>query len=221
MGSGSRLLVVGCLWMLLFSCHGKASREEVRVTPPARNEMAMAPVVTDTLFYKVRPAADTSHPVLLILLHGMGANEDDLLGLAGLLPANYIVVSARAPYVLRPGSYQWYQSTSTATTFDGVAAHLDHSRALIRSLILDMQARYHVTAAHTVVAGFSQGAVMSYEMALKDPGLCAAIGVLSGTVLFSTQQQTPNTQHPAPAIFIGHGKADHRIPLAAAQASYD
>jgi phospholipase/carboxylesterase len=51
------------------------------------------------------PKSSNDHPPVIILLHGMGSNEEDLYSLRRALPSDYAVVSARAPYVLGEGSY--------------------------------------------------------------------------------------------------------------------
>ncbi len=47
------------------------------------------------------------NPVLL-LLHGYGSNEQDQFGFASELPAEYYVISVRAPYNLPPYGHAWY-----------------------------------------------------------------------------------------------------------------
>ena len=45
---------------------------------------------------------------LLVLLHGVGSNEQDLIGLAPALDSRFFVVSVRAPITLGHSSYGWY-----------------------------------------------------------------------------------------------------------------
>lgn len=207
-----------CGLCLLISCKAKNNSGENNTTSA---DLAHVSASKDTLFYKVKPASTGTDEVLLVLLHGMGSNEEDLLGMASFFPANYYVVSARAPFTLRIGSYQWYQSTSTPTQFDGQAADLKKSREMIRDLVKEMQKQLGINPDHTVIAGFSQGGVMSYEMAIAYPDLMVGVGAFSGTVMHSTQQQSPDLGKSIPGVFIGHGEADNRIPLWAAKGSYD
>ena len=48
-------------------------------------------------------------PWLLVLMHGVGSNEQDLFGLARMMPPQFHVLSLRAPYVLSPASYAWFE----------------------------------------------------------------------------------------------------------------
>ncbi|HZF86428.1 MAG TPA: phospholipase, partial [Burkholderiaceae bacterium] len=57
-----------------------------------------------------RPAAvGTSEPWLLLLMHGVNSHEEDLFGLAQFVPPQFHVLSLRAPNVLVPGAYAWFQ----------------------------------------------------------------------------------------------------------------
>src|SRR5437879_11293979 len=47
-------------------------------------------------------------PPLLILLHGVGSNEQDLMGLAPALDGRFLIVSARAPISLAQDAYAWF-----------------------------------------------------------------------------------------------------------------
>ncbi len=175
--------------------------------------------VDDSLFYKIKEATDKHSEILLVLLHGYGANEDDLFQLSRFFPGNYTIVSPRATFTLRPGSYQWYQSMIQGQSFDGKKEDLDKSQQMIKELVVRMQRQLHINASHTIIAGFSQGANMSYQMGLLYPGLCKGIGVLSGTIFNSQKEQILKENNTSLTIFIGHGTKDNRIPYPVAESS--
>ena len=54
------------------------------------------------------PIVKADTPPLLLLLHGVGSNEDDLFGLAPYLDERFLIISVRAPNTLGPGSYAWF-----------------------------------------------------------------------------------------------------------------
>ncbi|GLB49276.1 alpha/beta hydrolase [Neptunitalea lumnitzerae] len=188
---------------------------------PVKNQIKITETtpVTDTLFYKMKRATNKENEVLLVLLHGYGSNENDLLGLARFFPKNYTIISARAPFTLRNGAYQWYQSTSKGTNFGGKASDLSTSQELIQKLVQKTQQQFHINADHTFISGFSQGANMSYQMGLLYPKLCKGIGVFSGVLFNSEKEKVIKENNIAVAIFIGHGTADNRIPESSATAS--
>ena len=67
-------------------------------------------MTTASLYHIVHksPDAPPEGAPLLLLLHGYGANEEDLLGLAPYLDERLICVSARAPYALDFGGFAWF-----------------------------------------------------------------------------------------------------------------
>ena len=67
----------------------------------------------------------SGQPPLLLLLHGIGSNEADLFGLAPYLDARFQVVSARAPIVMGPGAYGWFNIEITS---QGMLADIKQAR---------------------------------------------------------------------------------------------
>lgn len=62
----------------------------------------------ENLLYKVREARSNEKPVLVILMHESGANEDDLSPISQSFPENYIVITPQAPFKIGSEHYQWY-----------------------------------------------------------------------------------------------------------------
>jgi len=61
------------------------------------------------LTFLQRPAAATTpRPWLLVLMHGVGSNEQDLFSLASQIPDRFHVVSLRAPFRMGPGAHAWF-----------------------------------------------------------------------------------------------------------------
>ena len=61
------------------------------------------------LTFLKRPALPSvPQPWLLVLLHGVGSNEQDLYSLCAQLPERYYVLSLRAPYRMGPGAFAWF-----------------------------------------------------------------------------------------------------------------
>jgi len=110
----------------------------------------------------------------LVLLHGRGADEHDLLPLLDALDATKRLrgITVGAPLSLPPGGRHWYavhrvghpDPVTFATTYAGLTAFLDDELALDWS--------------RTVVGGFSQGGVMSYAVGLG-VGRPAPAGILA------------------------------------------
>ena len=63
----------------------------------------------------VAPRSPSERPPLLVLLHGIGTDEEDLLPLAQFLDPRFLVVSARAPHEAEPMGFRWYAIDWAAT----------------------------------------------------------------------------------------------------------
>ena len=157
------------------------------------------------------PSEKSAHPPVIILLHGYGSDERDLFGLRNDFPKNYLVVSARAPYPVSGAGYQWYDMNASA---DKRNAEVTSDRHLVRQFITQVTAKYKADTKSVYLMGFSQGAIMSYEVGLTDPELLKGIGVLSGKILPPLKPLVKNTPALKPLrIFISHGTKDDRIPF--------
>src|SRR5918997_6899826 len=129
------------------------------------------------LTYRERPAAGDAAG-LLVLHHGRGADEHDLLGLGDVLdPERRLhVVTPRAPLTL-PGwpGHHWYVVPRVGYP-DHDTFHA--SRRLLGEFHDELWERTGTTPERTVLGGFSMGAVISHALGL-DPGRPAPAGILA------------------------------------------
>lgn len=154
---------------------------------------------------------------LVIFMHGYGSNELDLFGINFALPKDYNYLSVRAPVSLGEDRYQWFTKNPQSADYDGVTVDLKRSGQVLRQFIEQATAKYHTQPSKVYLVGFSQGAMMTYEVALRDPQLVGGIASLSGKVLAVLKSELK----PVPAlkdlqVFIGHGNADSRVPYSGA-----
>jgi phospholipase/carboxylesterase len=169
---------------------------------------------TSTLFHRVirprHPSPDGRHP-LLVLLHGRGANEEDLAALADVLDGRFLAVAVRAPFafVYGPG-FTWYE-------FDAVGSPEPKMfRAGYERLIATLQ---EITATHPVdpsrvyLFGFSMGTVMSHAVALSRPDLVRGVVANSGYVPEQTSLAFRWDALKHLDIIITHGVMDEVIPV--------
>ncbi len=169
-----------------------------------------------SLFHHAAPpkAGLGGKPPLLLLLHGLGANEDDLFPLAPYLDERFLVVSARAPVTLSPMSYAWFNLGITSEGYAIDAAQAESSRHTIRGFIDELVAAYDCDPNAVYLMGFSQGAMMSLTVALTFPGAAAAVVAMSGRLLPQTLTQIVNkdllTGLP---ILMTHGTQDTVLPI--------
>jgi phospholipase/carboxylesterase len=168
-----------------------------------------------------RPAAAEPEG-LLVLHHGRGTDERDLLGLADALdPERRLwVASPRAPLAL-PGSpgYHWYLVPRVGhpdpDTFGA-------ARAALAELHDRLWEETGVGPGQTVLGGFSMGAVMSYAMALGgDRPAVAGILAFSGFVPTVEGWEPALADRAATRAFVSHGSRDPIIEVGFGRAARD
>jgi len=164
-----------------------------------------------TLVHRMRPA-DGEPDGALVLLHGRGTDELDLLPVADRLDPErrFAVVTPRAPLSLPPGGYHWYivrrvgfpDERTFFESFGRLAEWLD---ALPDALGVPWE--------RTFLGGFSMGAVMSYALGLG-PGrpLPAGIMALSGFIPTVEGFELDLREREGFPVAIGHG-TDPTIPV--------
>lgn len=163
-----------------------------------------------------RPAAATlAAPWLLVLMHGVGSNEQDLFGLAPHVPPNFHVLSLRAPYVLGPQSFAWFDFSVTPQGGRLInEAQEKASRTVVADTVNAAARQLGIPPERVVVGGFSQGGIMSLSLLLTQPQRMQAAMVLHSRLL---EQVLPLVVPPAALegkhLWLSHGTRDQVIPL--------
>jgi len=171
-----------------------------------------------------RPAhPSVAAPWLLVLMHGVGSNEDDLFGLAPYVPPQFHVLSLRAPYVMGQGAYGWFEF-SINRVGDRIINEAQEaaSRATVAQTVASAAEQLGIPSSRVVAGGFSQGGIMSLSLLLTQPALLHAAMVLHSRLL---AQVLPLVASPealqGKQLWLSHGTRDQVIPLAAAHAIRD
>ena len=168
-----------------------------------------------SLSYELRVpegAADSDPLPLVFVLHGRGADAQDLADLAPMIghKYRYVFPNAPAPFEPAPGFQFGY------TWFDGWPAEpesIRKSRALILKFIDEVLERYPTPPGKVILSGFSQGGLMSLDVGFRIPEKLAGIVVMSGALY---EQDPPPFSGDLPVLIV-HGNADDMIPVLAAR----
>jgi phospholipase/carboxylesterase len=170
------------------------------------------PMSAPILIHRERPAAGAPKGAL-ILLHGRGADENDLFPLFDMLDpeGDYVGACPRGPLSLPPGGAHWYvvervgypDPDTFFPTYERATRWLD-----------GFLAEHGLTHDRTVVGGFSQGAVMSYALSLgkgrpRPAGTMAFSGFIPEVPGFELDA-APLRGYP---VAIGHGTYDPVITV--------
>jgi phospholipase/carboxylesterase len=161
----------------------------------------------------VPPAAGGAPQRLVILLHGLGADGNDLIGLAPywarLLPdAAFVAPNAPFPCDMAPYGYQWIsvQDRRPAATLEGAriaAAPLD-------AFITEQLELYGLDESKLALVGFSQGTMMSLFVGLRRSRPLAGILGFSGRLI--APELLAGELRSRPPVLLIHGSEDPVVP---------
>jgi len=171
---------------------------------------------TFSLFHHAAPPKSglSEKPPLLLLLHGYGANEDDLFSLAPYLDERFLVVSARAPVNLRGMGYAWFNLGFTPQGISVDPEEIEAARQTLHKFIGEVVEAYNCDPNAVYLVGFSQGAMMSLAVALTFPGTVAAVVAMSGRALPQTMELiTDKDTLIGLPILVVHGTQDTVLPI--------
>jgi phospholipase/carboxylesterase len=167
------------------------------------------------LEHELIPAQEKGSRDLWIMLHGLGDSLEGYRWLPeamGLPWMNYLLVNAPDEYF---GGYSWFD-------FEGdIVPGVERSRKLLFELLDDRRAKGFPTD-QTTLGGFSQGCVMSIEVALRYPHRFAGIVGISGCVCRPeklVQELSPVAREQR--ILVTHGTQDPILPLAGTRHQID
>ena len=161
------------------------------------------------------PKVPVKHPQALFLLHGYGSNEMDLFSFADYLPDELFIISIRAPQKLEFGGYAWYdiyldfqnnKISDDQTALKRVEELASFMDTLVDKFDLDGKVKH--------LLGFSQGAIISYSLALNYPNKFKNIIALSGYINENIMPlQEDFSSYKNLDFFVSHGIHDEIIPI--------
>lgn len=162
-------------------------------------------------------STDSRQPAVIVL-HGRGADERDLLPITERLPSELEVLSVRAPEPLGPG-YTWYQldlSRGGLHSSQPDPSDYDRSLRLLREFVEEAIDVYELDPERIGFLGFSQGAIVSLGLLAEAPTIPDWIVALHG---YLPEQYAANELEPAAgqSVFIGAGLNDEVIPATRAE----
>lgn len=166
------------------------------------------------------PASGAAPRKLVILLHGVGADGQDLIGLApplsGVLPdAEFLAPDGPEPCDMAPFGRQWFslQDRTPSRMLGGLQA----TAPILDAFIDEALAERGLTDADLALVGFSQGTMMALHVAPRRPRACAGVLGFSGALL--GPELLPAEARSKPPVMLIHGDADPVVPFGALAAA--
>lgn len=163
--------------------------------------------------YKEAKTENKKSP-LLLLLHGLGADENDLFGLAPYMDERFFVVSPRAPFMLPYGGFAWFELMFQPNNIGINVKEFEQSRQKILEFIDELVSEYDLDKEKVYLCGFSQGAIMSLSALLTEPKKFAGVVAMSGRAMpeMLPEQKDFDTLKDFP-VLITHGVFDQVLPI--------
>jgi len=150
---------------------------------------------------------------VVILMHGVGSNGDDLISLAPMMePAlpdtQFLSPNAIEPFDQAPFGYQWFslRDRSHSTRMAGV----QHAAPIVNAYIDEVKARFNVADKDIALVGFSQGTMTALFAGLRRETPLAGIVGFSGMLV--DDGSLPESKTP---VCLIHGEWDEVLPFAA------
>jgi phospholipase/carboxylesterase len=177
--------------------------ERGRHRGPDRDRAGAGVTAAEVFAAPVVATSGTGVGPLVVLLHGRGSHEREILTLADHLPASLSYAAVRAP-IAEGGGYAWFANRGIGRP---VAASLRATMDWFRAWLDDFAAGRPV-----ILVGFSGGAAFAGGLILDDPGRYAGAAVLSGTLPFDAGVPvTPGRLNGLPVV-VAQGEHDTVIP---------
>ncbi|WP_347219161.1 alpha/beta hydrolase-fold protein [Chryseobacterium sp.] len=168
------------------------------------------------LDYLVRePENITSSTPILFMLHGYGSNEQDLFSFRETLPADWIIISFRAPRDTQFEGYSWFDiNFNDPENYIDVPQAKESLNGALES-ILKIINNYGLTESKVHLCGFSQGGILCYALALKYPELFTNVACLSAYTEEKILDGIVKDKKKLEKLrfFVSHGTDDAVIPV--------
>jgi phospholipase/carboxylesterase len=161
------------------------------------------------------PPGEGSFPAL-IALHGWGASAHDLFGLAPTIHDGKAVVlcpqgPVRVPYGGGSAGYGWFPLVPGQPPDE--AAFMASAEALRRFIDSALE-HFPIDPERIALAGFSQGGIMAYELALREPRRYSGLAALSSWFPEPLAHLLPKVpEHAGFPVLVVHGTRDPAIPI--------
>ncbi|MGK9170981.1 prolyl oligopeptidase family serine peptidase [Inquilinus limosus] len=169
---------------------------------------------------RLAPASGRAPKALIVLLHGVGADGQDLIGLAPywaqqLPEAEFLAPDGPEPCDMAPFGRQWFSlQDRTASVME---TGLQVTVPVLNGFLDQALAERGLTDADLALVGFSQGTMTSLYTALRRPRPCAAVIGYSGALLGASTLARDIRSRPP--VLLVHGEEDPVVPFAAMAAA--
>ena len=149
---------------------------------------------------------------LLVMLHGFGANMQDLAGLApAISPTGYVYACPNAPIPFDLGGghtgYGWTSPRDMSTP-----GEVEEAEKLLDGFFGEVFTKFKVGPERSILMGFSQGGRMTYRCGVGRPEPFAGLAALSSSLSEPQELESRLPEDRSQPIFMAHGRLDPMVP---------
>ncbi len=167
--------------------------------------------------FRFRPAHGEPSQ-LLLLIHGLSGDENSMWIFARNLPNHLAVLAPRGIHNAREGGYTWRKVRPDMKGLPSMDELRPSADALI-SFIDDWSKTEGISVDQFNVVGFSQGAALTYTLAILHPDRIRAMAALSGFIPQGAEELVSSGVLVGKPIFVSHGRQDDMVPIELARRS--
>ncbi len=167
--------------------------------------------------FRFRPARNTPAQ-LLLLVHGLSGDENSMWVFARNLPGKFAVLAPRGIHLAREGGYTWRKVRPDMHGLPVMEELRPSANALI-NFVDDWSKTEGITANQINLIGFSQGAALTYTIAILHPDRIRALAALSGFIPRGAEDLVSAGILAGKPIYVTHGRQDDMVPVELARMS--
>lgn len=149
----------------------------------------------------------------VVLLHGLGSHEGDLMTIGRQMDERVQVIAFRAPQVYSYGGHAWFDVKVEEGALAWNAAQALESREMLEEELRSLPERYGSDPNRLMLCGFSQGTMMCAGLALHNPKIASSMLLLSGALLVEFVPEPNEMLLKGLPVMTQHGKYDEILSI--------
>jgi predicted esterase/catechol 2,3-dioxygenase-like lactoylglutathione lyase family enzyme len=167
-----------------------------------------------------QPKVRMRKPPMLLLLHGLGANEIDFLNMVDNFDDRFLIISLHSSFPQTGGKSAWFNMERIGGAEYVNTVQAEFSRNAILSFIPEAVRSCKVDPGQVYMMGFSQGAVIALSLLLTEPDTFSGIVAISGQILPETRSMmAPTNRFKGKPVLLMHGLQDPIYPISFGRAA--
>ena len=171
---------------------------------------------------ELKPRNKSEVKNLVVLFHGLGADGQNLIDIAGVMnrfipDTHFISPNAPFPYDMAPFGYQWFSRQDRSKDF--AVKGLRAVENIVDDFIDYQLQRFNLTEKNLVLVGFSQGTMVALHTMLRRKNPVALIVGFSGALI--APELLDDEMKSKPPVLLIHGEDDDILPISMMHEAYD